>query len=164
MADRAPLVCVAIDPGPHESGVVLFDGAVREAETVENEQLLRRFRHARYQTCAAVFEEVRNMGMTVGQSVFTTVFWTGRFYQAAQHIGCNPLVRIPRVDVKRWVCGKVATKDGDVRQALIRRFGGDSATAIGRKASPGPLYQVTGDAWSALALACTWWDKAMLHR
>jgi hypothetical protein len=27
---------------------------------------------------------------------------------------------------------------------------------MGRKAAPGPLYGITGDAWSALAVAVTW--------
>lgn len=155
--------CVAIDPGPVESGVVLFDGMVLESCTLDNEVLLRRIYERYYPPAvnAMVFEEVRNMGMQVGRSIFTTVFWTGRFYEAARIRGFSPLVRIPRVDVKRWVCGTVRAKDKDVRQALIRRFGGD--TAIGKKSHPGPLYGVSGDAWSALALACTWWDKVQTN-
>lgn len=39
--------------------------------------------------------------------------------------------------------------------ALIDRFGGKDA-AIGRKATPGPLYGITKDLWSALAIAITY--------
>lgn len=156
--------CIAIDPGPVESGLVVFDGTVLVSTTLPNADVLAKLRTGAF--CAAdlgavIFEEVRNMGMTVGLSIFQTVFWTGRFYEAATRAGYHPLVRTPRVDVKRHICGTVRAKDKDVRAALIRRFGGE--TAIGNKKAPGPLYGVSGDAWSALALACTWWDKASGH-
>ena len=41
------------------------------------------------------------------------------------------------------------------RHALIDRFGGKDA-AIGRKAAPGPLYGISRDMWSALAIAVTY--------
>jgi len=61
---------------------------------------------------------------------------------------------ITRRDVLRAldVTGK-GNRDAMGRARLIELFGGDKETAIGRKASPGPLYGVTGDAWAALAVA-----------
>jgi hypothetical protein len=37
---------------------------------------------------------------------------------------------------------------------MIDRFGPGKEKAIGRKATPGPLYGVKKDIWSALAIAC----------
>lgn len=34
--------------------------------------------------------------------------------------------------------------------------------AIGKKATPGPLYGVVGDEWAALAVAVTWWDQVVM--
>jgi len=51
-------------------------------------------------------------------------------------------------------------KDANIRQALIDRYGPGKALAVGLKATPGPLYGLTGDCWSALAVAVTAADAA----
>ena len=48
---------------------------------------------------------------------------------------------------------------GNVRQALIDRHGG--ATAIGKKASKGPLYGCSADVWAALGVAVYWTDARL---
>jgi len=55
--------------------------------------------------------------------------------------------------VKLHLCGSARAKDTNIRQALIDRYGGSAA--IGKKAAPGPLYGVSKDVWSALAVAVT---------
>jgi len=62
--------------------------------------------------------------------------------------------RISRRAVKLHLCGSARAKDANIRQALIDRYGGSAA--IGRKAAPGPLYGVSKDVWSALAIAVTY--------
>ena len=92
-------------------------------------------------------------GMPVGRDVFMTVLWTGRFVQVW---GDDSTVSmISRREVKLSLCGSSRAKDPNIRQALIDRFGGKE-TAIGKKASPGPLYGVKGHEWSALALCITY--------
>ena len=49
-------------------------------------------------------------------------------------------------------CNSVQAKDGNIRQALIDRFGGKEG-AIGKKKTPGPLYGVHAHEWPALAVA-----------
>ena len=61
---------------------------------------------------------------------------------------------LPRRAVKLALCGDSRAKDANIRQALIDRFGGSAA--IGRKAAPGPLYGISRDVWSALAIAVTY--------
>ena len=89
--------------------------------------------------------------MAVGAEVFDTVCWAGRFAEAAHRV---PVVMLPRRAVKLALCGDSRAKDANIRQALIDRFGGSAA--IGRKAAPGPLYGITRDVWSALAIAVTY--------
>ena len=91
--------------------------------------------------------------MPVGREVFETVYWIGRFAQAAQPVEHT---LVSRGAVKMHLCGSKRAKDSNIRQALIDRFGGSAA--IGRKADPGPLYGISGDVWSALAVAVTWYD------
>ncbi|MDP3703585.1 MAG: hypothetical protein Q8R78_04295 [Candidatus Omnitrophota bacterium] len=108
---------------------------------------------------AIVFEQIESYGMPVGREIFATVFWTGRFYQAALGY-VQDVVQLPRRAVKLHLCQSARAKDSNVRQALIDRFGG-LEKARGKKASKGPLYGLKADEWSALAVAVTWWD---LHR
>ena len=98
-----------------------------------------------------VIEKVESYGMAVGAEVFDTVLWAGRFAEAAHRV---PVVMLPRRAVKLALCGDSRAKDANIRQALIDRFGGSAA--IGRKAAPGPLYGISRDVWSALAIAVTY--------
>lgn len=78
-----------------------------------------------------------------------TIIYTGMLMQAWP----GKLLRVKRSEVKRHLCGSLRAKDANVRQAIIDRYGGQAA--IGRKATPGPLYGVTSHAWAALAVAIT---------
>jgi hypothetical protein len=148
---------LAIDPGPERSAWVLLEcGKPTKFYFTENAMVLHAIRaadridHAK----ALVIEKVESFGMAVGAEVFETVFWSGRFAEAASPL---PVHRIGRKAVKLHLCGSARAKDANVRQALIDRFGGPSA--IGKKASPGPLYGISGDVWSALAVAVTFHDQ-----
>ena len=98
-----------------------------------------------------VIEKIESYGMAVGAEVFDTVWWAGRFAEAASRV---PVVMLPRRAVKLALCGDSRAKDANIRQALIDRFGGSAA--VGRKAAPGPLYGICRDVWSALAIAVTY--------
>jgi hypothetical protein len=89
----------------------------------------------------------------VGREVFDTVRWAGRFEEAAHP---TPVALLGRKDVVTHLTGTARGNDADVRAALIDRFGGSSA--IGKKASPGPLHGIAKDVWSALAIAVTYSD------
>ena len=160
---------LGVDPGPTQSGYCLFDGAAVRAGTIPNEELLRRIVGRLPPAHAYVFEKVQGYGKVVGASVFETCFWTGRFFEAAMYVkSCwgVTVARLPFPQVKQHLCRGSRGKDADVRQALLRRFGGLQA-AKGTKAAPGPLYGVSGHAWSALgkqeeARAC--WQSALQVR
>lgn len=148
---------LAIDPGTTRSAWVLRDQHGMYGRIEPNEQVLERCRW--FATVAdtvpeaatdVVIEKVESFGMAVGAEVFETVFWSGRFAEAARPL---PVHRIGRRDVKLHLCGQTRAKDPNVRQALVDRFGGPLATRKG-----GALYGVKGDIWAALAVAVTWAD------
>src|SRR6185437_9690557 len=102
-----------------------------------------------------VVEEMEGFGMAVGKEVLRTCFWSGRFVQAWM----GPSDLVTRKAVKLNLCGNTRAKDPNVRTALLDRFGPGKERAIGNKSQPGPLYVVVKDLWSAVAIACTWWDE-----
>jgi hypothetical protein len=148
---------LAIDPGPDESAWCIYDGCKpREWAKQENAEVLHRlggFRDADI----LVIEQVAAMGMSVGAEVFETVFWSGRFAEAW---GAR-WDRIKRHEIKMHLCGNTRAKDGNVRTAIIDRYGPGKEKAIGRKKTPGPLYGMAGDCWQALAVAITYHETRM---
>jgi hypothetical protein len=146
---------LGIDPGTAKTGWLLYDDAehrVLEHDTTDNETLLRMLRQTAKAGLVDVasIERFASYGMAVGQEVFDSVWWTGRFTEALHPI---PHVMIFRKRVAGHLCGNARANDANIRTALLDRFGGTAAK--GTKARPGPLHGVSGDAWSALALAVT---------
>jgi hypothetical protein len=143
---------LAIDPGPEQSAAVWWDGErVVEAATFTNHELLNWMDG--FESGDMVIEMVASYGMAVGASVFETVFWTGRFYEAWN----GKAHRLYRKDVKMHLCGNNAAKDSNIIQALKDRFG-DKPT----KKRPNPVYgdiKLSGDQWQSFALAVVWWDQ-----
>ncbi|TAL42599.1 MAG: hypothetical protein EPN91_07925 [Salinibacterium sp.] len=163
---------LAIDPGPEQSAWLILDtpgglaaGRVVDFGLWETEEVRELCRvigsthvgHAPNDAepaaiDVAAIEWVEGYGMIVGREVFETVHWAGRMTEAIAVQGI-PVAQVSRRSVKVAICGDTKAKDTNIRQALIDRFGG--AKAIGTKAAPGPLYGITKDVWSALAIAVT---------
>jgi hypothetical protein len=157
------MTLLAIDPGTTQSAWVnAIHDVVLGFGILPNEQLLTWLRVIDHPVEGGidqmVIEKVESCGMAVGADVFETVFWSGRFAEAA---GPLPVDRIGRKAVKLHLCGDTRAKDSNIRQALIDRYGGvgGKRAAIGLKASPGPLYGVSKDVWAALAVAVTYADQ-----
>ena len=87
--------------------------------------------------------------------MFKSLEWGAKFANAWS----KEAYFISRREVKLHVCGRSAATDADVRAALIDRFGPGKEKAIGKKASPGPLYGIKSHMWSALALAVTFHER-----
>ena len=142
---------LAIDPGTTQSGVVLYAGGrVIESGTHDNRAVLQVIRESGADVLAIERFEAR--GMAMGDESVVTVIWTGRFQQAWR--SPESVVLVKRSAIKSHLCGTQRAKDANVRAALLDLFGGKDR-AIGKKASPGPLYGVTSHAWAALAVAVT---------
>jgi len=150
------MTILCIDPGNEQSAIVeleddgrpvFFDKAPNDI--VRHAVTQRRLRNNGPGHLA--IEMIASYGMPVGAEVFNTCVWIGRLIEA----WCGPFTLVYRRDVKMFLCGNNTAKDGNIRQALIDRYGGKDA-AIGKKAAPGPLYGISNDVWAALAVGVTW--------
>lgn len=147
------MTILAIDPGTSVSGWCLLNGdSVTDSGVCDNDKLLHGLPCMPADVLAVEIFEAR--GMPIGNDSIETIIFTGRLMQAWP----GEFRRVRRSEVKRHLCGTLKAKDANVRQALIDLFGGEQA--IGRKASPGPLYGVKSHAWAALGVAVTARDLA----
>ena len=142
---------LAIDPGSAQSAWLQYDGSRPTAFGITANEILVKALRSGGLPDVVVIEKIESYGMAVGAEVFDTVWWAGRFAEAADR---GPVVMLPRRAVKLALCGDSRAKDANIRQALLDRFGGSAA--VGRKAAPGPLYGISRDVWSALAIAVTY--------
>lgn len=152
---QSATIILAIDPGSEESAYVAYNTATRlpvEWDKIPNAQMLTTVSALRYDALA--IEMVASYGMAVGATVFETCVWIGRFIEREKTCPF-PYRRVYRKDVKLHLCGTTRAKDTNIRQALIDRYGPGKDKAVGLKASPGPLYGMKADCWSALAVAIT---------
>lgn len=150
MNPLAGCTCLAIDPGPEMSGFVLVvqGRIVEHCAGILNDELISNMPLA-----PVVVESVECYGMAVGKSVFQTCYTIGRIMQVAG----DRMMLVSRQTVRGHLCHSPKAKPSNIRAALLDKWGGKDV-AIGRKANPGPLYGVKSHAWSALALAVTWWE------
>lgn len=156
-------ILLALDPGPTETGWVLYgDERVLASGVKDNHDLLA-YMHRPYALSGdavhvdhLAVEMIASYGLAVGREVFETVLWIGRFMQAWRDPEAVRLIY--RRDVKLHLCGTSKAKDPNVRQALLdmfQRSGGGATPQIGIKSKPGPLYGVSSHAWAALGVAVT---------
>ena len=152
---------IAIDPGPEESALVIWDGEeviTKYIRVNRDIEYLCRYK----MNDPFVIEQVECYGMPVGKSIFETVYWTGRFCCAYDTANAPKLYanRMPRKDVKMHLCQSMRAKDSNVIQALVDRFAPfEKNKGKGTKKSPGFFYGFKSDIWQAAALAVTFYDK-----
>lgn len=155
---------IAIDPGTEKSGWCVLDCIADRLEGFgwdDNEAVRnsvpRRFGFGEFSKDVLAIEMIASQGMAVGKETFRTVWWTGRFADTWLRTAGYLPMEVYRKDVKLHLCGQTRAKDKNVRQALIDHYGGEGGkdAAIGKKASPGPLFGVSNHVWSALAVAKT---------
>lgn len=93
-------------------------------------------------------------GMPAGKTVFDTCVWIGRFAEIYHSKTFKEPIYLMRREEKINLCGNMKAKDGNVRQALIDRFG-----VVGTKKQQGWFYGVSKDVWQAIAVGVTYHDK-----
>lgn len=153
------MIILALDPGSEQTACVIYNAQHKEIQFADiqfNNMLIVGFEVIPF--CEAdvlVCEHIQCQGMAVGKSVFETCYWIGHF----RGIWKGKFERIYRYEEKMHLCGSMRAKDNNIRQALIDKFpatGGGKCKQIGTKKQPGPLYGISGDLWSALAVAVTY--------
>lgn len=139
---------LAIDPGTHQSGYVVYisKGGVIATGVVDNHELLDIIRASDADMLA--IEKIVSYGRAVGQETFDTCEWTGRFRQVWPTP--DETVAVTRLQVKKFLGLKGSATDADVNKRVR-----DVCGQPGRKGSEGPTYGVKSHAWAALAVAVT---------
>jgi hypothetical protein len=148
---------LAIDPGDVESGYALICEDTRRPLRVgieDNATLLQRlWDDVDLAAGRVAIEMIASYGMPVGETVFETCVWIGKFEEASLARG-RTVSRIKRLPVKMHHCHDSKAKDGNVIQALVDRFAsGTRNRGKGTIAEPGWFYGFAGDMWQAYALA-----------
>ena len=163
---------IAIDPGNVESAWIhiTVDEDTEEVQIIDfakeenyqaKDHIAQRlmFSPSNSDDTTVVIERIASMGMAVGQTVFETCEWVGRFTEMAVQHGAD-VNYIKRLEEKVAICGSAKAKDANIRQALIDRYAKfDFNTGQGTKKNPDVLYGISKDVWSSLAVATTWMDK-----
>jgi hypothetical protein len=141
-----------IDPGNVSSAMLVMDGQqIHRRYYEENHvirELLRNIVIERRRDDHMAIEMIASFGMAVGESVFETVLWIGRFIEVW---GGDQFSKVKRMEVKTAICHNSRAKDANIRQALIDLYGGPLSVKKG-----GPLHGISGDMWSALAVGITY--------
>lgn len=152
---------LALDPGNEQSAALVYDLDTQTPTwwtKAPNDEILHVIDDQVVDVMA--IEMVASYGMAVGATVFETCVWAGRFIERwtageAYRGRQDEPERVFRREVKAHLCGNQRARDTNIRQAIIDRYGPGRERAVGLKASPGPLYGLKADCWSALAVALT---------
>ena len=157
---------LAIDPGTTESGFVMYrDMEILDKGKIGNNLVLDVINDYRIEV--VVIEMIASYGMSVGAEVFETCVWIGRFLQQADICGLpvarlykkQPNDEIGAESINQCICKNNKAGDDNIRQAIIDMYpatGGGKVPQKGIKSDPGLLYGMSGDMWSALAVALTY--------
>ena len=146
---------IGIDPGPQFSAVVIINEELKIiAKAIgENKWVLHQFdcknsflSNKKKESVIAI-ESIEGFGQSVGQPVFDTIFWSGRFCQAFN----SDFYKIGRKAVKSHLCNTTKCNDSAIREAIIYKYGGPKETK-----KNGKLYGIKSHMWSALAVAITY--------
>ena len=153
----------SIDPGNVYSAYSILDieqglKPIRFGK-IMNEEMLKVIEKEIAQIKYFPIEMVASYGMPVGATVFETCVWIGRFVQAVTERSKVKPIFVYRKDEKMALCHSMKAKDGNIRQALIDRFG-----VVGTKKNPGWFYGVSKDVWSAIAVGVTFYDMNLTTR
>jgi hypothetical protein len=176
---------IAIDPGNVESAFVLFNGErPLEYGKWDNRLLLNSDAlNADGFADHLAIETLKPRGMPTSFEEMQTQLWAGRFIERWR----GEFTQVFRSDVKMHICGQAKANDSNIRQALIDRYGGQDKAIGGKRCQTckgkgnagtkrqplqcwtcggngkhppeGPLFGISADVWSALAISCTYWDK-----
>jgi len=160
---------LAIDPGSEFSAYVVIDTKTYEPLTigkVHNTDLLEfideyinAINSSKYQI-DTVIEMVASYGMAVGQTVFDTCVWVGRFVEANDW----EVDLMYRKDVKKAFNkdlpkGEKVTNDSSIINYLANRFAPNEPNrGKGKKDSPSWFYGFKADIWQAYAVGVAYID------
>lgn len=163
------MIVLGIDPGPETHGAVLYDSEARRVlwarKAITSFDLLDCLIREWAKPDAIVIERPAAMGaLGVGivGHMLDTAWEAGALWGHLWQIFKGDPQRMTRREVLRnlGVLSGKGSSDSRVRAACIADHetpGGPPA--VGRKATPGPLYGVSSHAWQALGLVLAWLER-----
>ena len=153
---------LGIDPGPVTCGAVLYDETARRVSSSSSaapvDEVLDHWLPAAWDAADVIaIERVQAQGVA-GGDIIRTAEVVGRLWQATLDHGVDYGVVDVRLLYRREVLAALdvtgrGNRDALVRARLIEMHGGTKKAAQGTKKARGPLYGVSGHAWSALGVA-----------
>lgn len=150
---------LAIDPGSFESAYTLIDDDLRPKEIgkIKNEEIFEKIQEAlELYNAPIAIEMIQSYGMGVGQEVFDTCVWVGRF---TQYAGEKNVTLIYRKEEKMNLCHNTQAKDGNIIQALVDRFAyGVRNKGKGTVKEKGWFFGFYKDIWQSYAVGITYFD------
>lgn len=142
---------LGLDPGTTQTGLALFDPVAGTIQGLhqDNEQVLQFLQMmAPLPDQLLILEGIKSYGRAVGQSVFQTCCWLGRFMETWDRPG-GLWACYYQEQAKLWLTKSLKSKPSEINRSLQDRWG-----AKGTKKQPGRLYGFKGDhCFSALAIA-----------
>ena len=152
---------LAIDPGNEKSAYVWIQEKTLVPDCfdiIPNTELIDLLYFCEKKDTLAI-EKIKSYGMPVGDTVFDTCIWTGRFVESWDRLSSKEYFYITREDVKLNLCNTKRAKDSNVIQALIDRFAPNTPNrGKGYKKEPGWFYGFKADIWQAYAVGVTYHD------
>ncbi len=106
------------------------------------------------QWSVVVVERFKSQGV-INSDIIRGIEASGRLFEAAR-AGVKQVHWLYRLEVCRALHVSGRNKDSQIIDRCCELHGGSRSAARGRKAEPGPLYGVSGDAWQALGAALAW--------
>ncbi len=155
---------LALDPGNTESGWCLIndDYSIEAKGKNLNDDILGIIHEYILEIEHVVIEMIASYGMAVGQTVFNTCRWVGKFEEIFNFIDLKePPSLLYRTEIKMNICGQARAKDTNIRVALIDRFSFERHADKGGKGTkndPGFFFGFKSDIWAAYAVGVTYMD------
>ncbi|WP_337545990.1 hypothetical protein [Holdemanella biformis] len=156
---------LGIDPANEYSAFVVVENdlsAVVDKGKISNLELqdkISNWKAENYPIDYVAIEGIQSFGMPVGQTTFETCYFIGRLLQQFESLGIYPSL-VYRSEEKMALCHSMKAKDSNIRQALVDRFAKDTPNkGKGTKKEPGFFYGFKSDIYSALAVACVFYEK-----
>lgn len=163
MEKNNSLVYLGIDPGDVETAFVLWNGKdILDKGKLKNENFLIKLSEilCNYSVIVSI-EMIASYGMPVGETVFETCVWIGRYIQKCEDFD-QKSNKVYRLKIKNHLCHSSKANDSNVIQALIDRFGDThkhGKYSKGTKKNPGFFYEFSKDIWQAFAVAVYSYDN-----
>lgn len=149
-------IMLGIDPSNIHSAYCTIDEKTKKPlqfGKVPNEQLRQMLRDREIKFDEVVIEDIQNMGLPAGRTLFDTAKEIGRQTEILEGLGYE-IEYVYRREEKIHICGTMKANDATIRRALIDRFA-ETESGKGTKRSPDFFYGFHSDIWQSFCVALT---------